>query len=390
MGVKRALRRVPHGLFGAVLGLALQAPVLAGELHVWEPQGQKWLRDPALFMTDGGTYVLSGTRNVVIEYEDVSPDALTAEKGRAYRFRILSPDVGRGLAAAGFVQWGADFFRTRDGTLRMIASLQESTTDDYDTGDPAEMFERELHLFEPEEGAATTAGGFPLAWRMTEDEPFIPDTYNADPFQDADGTLYLTVDERIDARVPAVCMVSYRLDSSRLVLQDRTILLCPGAPVPGRSGADAWDRSRPLPSERRMFGDGAGGLIEGGRMYRAGNGVYYLFYSSGSFRNEKFYGGFLAICAGAQGPCRKTMADNGSDVRQFIRGSSPAYREVGRPAPVVAKDGRLTDIIFHARIRSTAVGGSRGKDAVLRCANFSAGLIDEFLRGGEGCLYDVR
>ncbi|SFC73092.1 hypothetical protein [Tropicimonas isoalkanivorans] len=350
---------------------------------VWKGEGTVWLRDPNVFRADGGTYILSGTNSNIIEYPDVRPGTFNADDGTPYRIRLFSPNGKRLLRKSGFNAWGKKFFRSSDGVV-LIASLQQAS--DFDRDEPKKRG-RSVYVFEPRGDTRRTEGGFPLDWKMRDNTPMIKSTYNGDPFVHR-GNVYVYIDDRRDLRGDDDWITCIRVQQvqSDLVVQDKgKALLCPGRKVPKKVDKTGWDRARPMPSEIRLESNGS--LIEGAWGYASPNGTHFLLYSAGAYRSESNYGGFVAVCASPMAGCEKVLRSDGSDVRPFVAESSKNYTHIGRPFPVTDGDGKLVDIIFHARQRGSKESGDKEND-ILRCTNFTPDILEKFVLGGPACEFD--
>lgn len=343
---------------------------------VWKASANNWVRDPNLFRTQSGHYILSGTARHIVEYPDIAPAVFNPTNGKPFVLSILSPNGKRRVRKSGLIDWQKSFLETDTG-LVMIASLP--TVRNYNTDRVSQAKRRSVFVFEPMNTGRATDSGFPLDWKMKSNKPFLKAIYNGDIFENKKGRLFLYTDVRQDRKLKTTCILGQTLSRS-LKLGQPSVLLCPGRAVGMDIDPTGWDRDHPFASEVRHT-DG-GGLIEGGWAYRAGNRRIFMLYSSGDYANEKLYGGFLALCSSPMGPCTKTLNAGQTDSRPFLKGSSKNYHRVGRPYPVVDARGKLTDIIFHARRR-----GAR-KDDILRCTNFTPKILQNFVRGGPGCEYD--
>lgn len=343
---------------------------------VWDGDQNTWLRDPNLYRTKAGRYILSGTRKHIVEYPGVTPGSFEDEDGKAYPVRLFAPNGTRNLRASGFIEWGKKFFRSSSGVV-LILSLP--TVADFNTGSAPQAGRRSSYVFVPINGGRVTTSGFPLDWRMRSNQPFLRSIYNGGIYDTGRGNVFVYADVRTDAARKTTCLRVQQM-SRGLKLGEPKTLICPGRRVPKSVDRTGWERNRPYRSEVR-FGDG-GGLVEGAWIYRSPNSKYYVLYSSGDYKNNKLYGGFVAVCHRPAGYCQKTLRADGGDVRAFVKGASKNYERVGRAFPVLDGRGQLVDIIFHARPR----GGNA--DDILRCTNFHPGIIEAFAQGGPGCEFD--
>jgi hypothetical protein len=343
---------------------------------VWKASKTVWIRDPNIFRTGSGQYILAGTPKTIIEFPSLNPSVFSHGNGTPYVLSILSPDGKRRIRKSGLHEWQKSFLRGKDGLL-MIASLP--TLQNYNLQRVSKAKRRSVFVFVPVANGRKTRSGFPLDWRMKSNKPFLRAIYNGDLFEDGNRGLYLHTDVRQDKGLKTTCLLAQTMDRS-LKLGKPRVLLCPGQAVSRSVDVTGWDRDHPFPSEVRHR-DG-GGLLEGAWAYRASPQRYYILYSSGDYNNETLYGGFVALCSSPMGPCVKTLNAGKTDSRPFLQGSSRHYKRVGRPYPVVDQNGRLTDIIFHARRRNAK------KDDILRCTNFSPDMLSRFVAGGPGCEYD--
>ncbi len=372
-----------------VIGLALCWPaggVLAQEVApvVWKGSGKTWLRDPSVFPTDSGSYILSGTNTTIIEYPGVAPGQFNADAGTAYNLRIFSPNGERNLRKDGFNDWEKNFFRTEDGVV-MIASLPPA--DNFDTDRPKKG-RRGVYVFVPRGEGRTTEGGFPLNWQLRDNTPLVSGTYNGDIYA-ADGAYYLFIDKRQDIKGdddPTTCVVSQQMSPDLVVTGEPEILLCPGERVQPGADLTGWERIDPMPSEERLGNDG--GLIEGAWGYDSPGGAHLVLYSAGAYKSESNYGGFVAVCATPMGACSKVMEPDGQDARTFIAPSSRNYTHIGRPFPVLDSEGQLVDIVFHARQRGSKEQDGEAVNDILRCTNFTPDILENFIAGGPACAFD--
>ncbi len=358
--------------------LPVNAPVaLANDYPlVWQADEEKWLRDPNIFGTDAGTYIMTGTQSHVLEYQSLEAGSFEDDDGAPNLVRLFSPNGKRKLRADGFWEWEKKFFQSANGLI-MIASLP--SVDDFDTDLRKTAGRRSTYVFVQLKHGRTTASGFPLDWKLRSNDPLLMDIYNGSIFDADEDGLFMYADVRNDKTLNTTCIRVQGMSRS-LDLKKPRFLLCPGQKVERDTDKSGWDRNTPFPSEVR-FEDG-GGLLEGAWAWKSPNDKYYIFYSSGDYEDTDLYGGFIAVCKNPNGMCRKIMRDDKNDVRFFVKGSSKNYERIGRAFPVVNKNDELVDIIFHARPR-----GEKADD-ILRCTNFHPKLIEEFTKGGPGCEFD--
>jgi len=375
--MKKYIRVAFVGFFALVSFLWITDSYAAGRPPVvWKASDTIWIRDPNVFRTDAGHYILSGTPKTIIEYSSLNPSVFSQGNGTPYVLSILSPDGTKRIRKSGLREWQKSFLHSKDGLI-MIASLP--TLKNYNQQLVSKGKRRSVFVYVPLKNGRTTKSGFPLDWRMQSNRPFLKSIYNGDIFENSNGQLFIHTDVRQDRKKKTTCLLAQRMTRG-LKLGPASVLLCPGLAVPPDVDVTGWDRNHPFPSEVRHTDKG--GLLEGGWVYRAAPRRFYVLYSSGDYANEKLYGGFVAVCSSPMGPCIKTMNASNTDSRPFLKGSSRNYYRVGRPYPVVDAKGRLTDIIFHARRRGAK------KDDILRCTNFSSDMLTRFVAGGAGCAYD--
>ncbi|MEP2532165.1 hypothetical protein [Shimia sp.] len=343
---------------------------------VWQAREGKWLRDPNIYRTKAGTFILTGTEDHVVEYQSLAPGSFEDDDGVPYFLSLRAPNGERMLRREGFREWEKKFFDSQDG-LVMVSSLP--TVENFNRDGLEGAKKRSSYLFEPIQDGRRTKSGFPLDWRMQSNEPWLESIYNGGIFDTGGRKVFVYADVRYDKTHNTTCVRGQRM-SRDMRMEKPKFLLCPGRKAKRSKDQSGWDRDNPLPSEVR-FEDG-GGLLEGAWGWQSPNGPYFLLYSSGDYTDEALYGAFVAECSTPMGPCRKVMRDDKKDVRFFVEGNSKNYERAGRAFPVIDASGQLVDIIFHARRRGQMT------DDILRCLNFSPTIIEEFASGGAGCAYD--
>ena len=347
---------------------------------VWDPSvigpGKQfaWIRDPSIYQFMDNVFVMTGTNRYLVEFWGASPRDFTTCVGTAYETELFSPDGRRNLRSFGFLEWDKFFITTPHG-IRMLSSLKPSLSGSYNRGFVNRNLPRQLVAFRPVKNGRKTPSGFFLDWIMISDRPVLANSYSGRVYSTGlDGT-FLIHPKRFDNFLRSTCQVVRRIDLETLTVGPFVKILCSG----NMTEYD-WDTDRPFPSEVR-FSDG-GGLIEGGWFYYSQKlKTYFLLYSSGDYASKNNYAGFVATCESPLTPCRKIYDDRLGRVRVFLKGSSRNYVKVGRPYPVV-ENGKLVDIFFHARRRGDK------KDSILRCQNFLPDMLEKFLDGGPGCLFD--
>lgn len=270
-----ALIAVAVGLF------VIRAPVRItnNDPLVWQARDERWLRDPNIFDTDAGTFILSGTRPHIIEYQSLALGFFEYDDGKAELVRLFSPNGKRNLRENGYREWEKQFFRGSDG-LRMIASLP--TVKDFDADLFANAGRRSTYIFVPMADGRKTASGFPLDWKLSANKPFIRDVYHGGVFETGGETVFVYADVRNDKKINTTC-IQVQSMSRKLETKGGKFLLCPGRRVRKEKDTTGWNRNTPFPSEVR-FSDG-GGLVEGAWVWLSPKNKYYLLYSSGDYQN---------------------------------------------------------------------------------------------------------